>query len=426
MQELGRVEGPQMGKTLAEKILGLHSGSDCSAGDMVGADLDLVYLTDGSAPSTIKLLRDLGVHRVFDPARVAIVIDHYVPCPSPEAARHHQVIREFTRSVGCVLVEEGEGVCHQVLGEMGLIQPGSLVAGADSHTVTYGALGAFATGIGSTDAAAAMAGGRLWFKVPESGRLVVSGRLGRGVYGKDIALYLNRCFRTSGALYQCVELWHDGSGLSVDDLSVICNTSVEWGAQACIAVPPGAPLPSGGRGEAGSVAPHPDADCSYSLDEEVALRDIPPLVAMPDSVDKVIPVEDAGPVPVNLCVIGTCSGGRLDDLRVAAGILQGAHVHKGTRLLIVPASRRIYAKAVREGLVDIFLSAGAIIVPPGCGPCCGTGNGVPGDGEYALSTANRNFRGRMGNSKASIMLASPATVAATALEGRLQDPRAYV
>jgi 3-isopropylmalate/(R)-2-methylmalate dehydratase large subunit len=415
-----------MGKTLAEKILGLHSGSDCSAGDMVGADLDLVYLTDGSAPSTIRLFHELGVHRVFDPGCVAIVIDHYVPCPSPEAAKHHQVIREFARSVGCVLVEEGEGVCHQVLGEIGLVQPGSLVAGADSHTVTYGALGAFATGIGSTDAAAAMAGGRLWFKVPESARLVVSGHLDRGVYGKDIALHLNKCFGTSGALYQCVELWHDSSGLSVDDLSVICNTSVEWGAKACIAVPPGEPSASAGRGEAGPAALQPDPDCSYNVDEEVDLSDMLPLVAMPDSVDNVIPVEEAGPVPVNLCVIGTCSGGRLSDLRVAAGILQGARVQKGTRLLIVPASRKVYSDALREGLVDTFVSAGAIMVPPGCGPCCGTGNGVPGDGEYALSTANRNFRGRMGNAKASVMLASPATVAASALEGRLQDPRAYV
>jgi len=422
-----------MGKTLAEKILGLHSGSDCCAGDMVGADIDLVYLTDGSAPSTIKLFHDLGVHRVFDPGRVAIVIDHYVPCPSPEAAKHHQVIREFVRSVGCILVEEGEGVCHQVLGEMGLVQPGNLVAGADSHTVTYGALGAFATGVGSTDAAAAMAGGRLWFKVPESVRLTLSGRLRPGVYGKDVALHLNKCLGTSGALYQCVELWHegsnDGSGLSADDLGVICNTSVEWGAKACVAVPPGTATAAGEAVDAapsGALALRPDPDCSYNMDEQVDLSDIPPLVAMPDSVDNVIAVEDAGPVPVDLCVIGTCSGGRLSDLRVAAGILRDSRVHKGTRLLIVPASRKIYAEAVREGLMDVFLSAGAVIVPPGCGPCCGTGNGVPGDGECVVSTANRNFRGRMGSARASIMLASPATVAATALEGRLQDPRAHV
>ncbi len=418
-----------MGKTLAEKILGLHSGSDCHAGDMVGADIDLVYLTDGSAPSTIEAFRQLAVYRVFDPERVAIVIDHYVPCPSPEAAKHHQVIREFARSVGCILVEEGEGVCHQVLGEMAFIKPGTLVAGADSHTVTYGAFGAFATGVGSTDAAAAMAGGRLWFKVPESIRLVLSGRLARAVSGKDVALHLNKCFGASGALYQCVELWHEGSGLSSDDLSVICNTSVEWGAKACVAMPPRLVAEGGVNGDPAAASPvalEPDPDCSYSMDEQIDLGDIAPLVAMPDSVDNVIPVDDAGPVPVALCVIGTCSGGRLSDLRVAAGILRGERVHKGTRLLIVPASRKIYTEAVHEGLVDVFLSSGAVIVPPGCGPCCGTGNGVPGDGEYVVSTANRNFRGRMGNARASIMLASPATVAASALEGRLQDPRAYM
>ena len=406
--------------TLAEQILSAHAGTSCKAGDLVGADLDLVYLTDGSAPAVIKLFRSLhgtgggGGGRggggqspaVFDPAKVVLVIDHYVPAPSAATARYHQLMREFAAETGCLLVEEGQGVCHQVLGEMGLVSPHSLVVGADSHTVTYGARGAFATGIGSTDAAVAMAAGWLWSKVPESIRLVLHGSLPRGTSGKDVALHLNGLFGTSGAASCAVEIWAQDSGLTPDDLAAICNTSVEWGAKAAIVAPEGS-----------------DVAGRYIREITVDLSTIDPLVVLPHQVDQVAKVGDSGSIPISLCVVGTCSGGRLSDLRAAAAALQGRPVHVGVRLLVIPASRSILEKALEEGLIATFVKAGATIIAPGCGPCCGTGNGVPGDAENALSTANRNFRGRMGNAKANVFLASPATVAASAVTGRLTDPR---
>ena len=413
------------GQTMAERILGAHAGVVCHAGDLVGADLDLVYLTDGSAPAVIKLWRGLGAGgdpgvgdeamtvppppSLFDPSKVVLVIDHYVPAPSAATARCHGLMRDFARQTGCRLVEEGQGVCHQVLGEMGFIRQGELVAGSDSHTVTYGARGAFATGIGSTDAALALAGGRLWLRVPESLRLVLHGSLGPGVGGKDAALYLNRLFGADGAAYCAVEIHAGDSDLSPDDLAAICNTSVEWGAKAAI-VADGGRVMEGGGGR-------------YLREITVDLTRIAPVVALPHAVDNLVPVAEAGPVPVSLCIIGTCSGGRLSDLREAAAALRGRTVHPGVRLLVIPASRSILESALREGLVEVFVKAGATMVPPGCGPCCGTGNGVPADGENALSTANRNFRGRMGNAEANVFLASPATVAASARAGRLVDPR---
>lgn len=408
------------GLTLAERILGAHAGVPCRAGDLVGADLDLVYLTDGSAPAVIQLFRSLGGTRearpgkqappLFDPAKVAMVIDHYVPAPSAPTARYHRLMRDFAAETGCRLVEEGQGVCHQVLGELGLIGEGALVVGADSHTVTYGARGAFSTGIGSTDAAVALAGGRLWFRVPESIRLVLHGSLGPAVGGKDAALYLNRLFGASGAAYAAVEIWAGDSDLDGDDLAGICNTSVEWGAKAAMVA-----IHAAGSGAAGQGR--------YRREIAVDLAAIEPVVALPHGVDKVVKVREAGGVPVSLCVVGTCSGGRLNDLREAAAALRGRQVQGGVRLLVVPASRTVLEAALAEGLVEVFVKAGAIIVPPGCGPCCGTGSGVPADGENALSTANRNFRGRMGNAEANVFLASPATVAASAVAGHLVDPR---
>ncbi len=418
MSDSRKPGGP--GPTLAERILGAHAGVDCRAGDLVGADLDLVYLTDGSAPAVIKLFRSLRMGAaplsLFDPSKVVLSIDHYVPAPSAATARYHQLMRSFAAETGCRLVEEGRGVCHQVLGEMGLVREGALVVGADSHTVTYGARGAFATGVGSTDAAVALAGGRLWFRVPESIRLVLHGSRGPGVGGKDVALYLNRLFGTDGAAYCAVEIYAGDSDLSRDDLAAICNTSVEWGAKAAIV--------AGGRldGER-CESEREGGNGRFRQEIAVDLSRIEPVVALPHGVDNVVPVVEAGPVPVSLCVIGTCSGGRLDDLREAAAALRGRSVHAGVRLLVVPASLSVLENALREGLVEVFVRAGATIVPPGCGPCCGTGNGVPGDGENALSTANRNFRGRMGNAEANVFLASPLTVAVSAVAGRLVDPR---
>lgn len=401
-----------MPQTISEKILSEHAGTSCSAGRLVGSDIDLVYLTDGSAPAVIDLFSKLGKEGLFDPCRIAIVLDHYVPAPTALVARQHQTIREFARRHGCVLFDAGEGVCHHILGEAGLIRPGALVVGADSHTVTYGAFGAFATGIGSTDAAVAMAGGRLWFRVPESIRLDLRGNLMECVDGKDLALHLNSVFGTEGATYKTVEIYERDAPLDLDDLSAVCNTSVEWGAKAAIA--------------ASRCPVKPDTGAMYSDRVTVDLPALEPSVAEPHAVNHVVPVRRAEQVRVNMCVIGTCSGGRTSDLRKAARVLKGRQVSKGVQLLIVPASRRVLREAAREGVLDVLLSAGATITAPGCGPCCGTGNGVPGDDECVVSTANRNFLGRMGNPRAKIYLGSAATAAASAVAGRLADPRDFV
>lgn len=393
-------------KTAVEKCLAEKSGSSCRAGDLVGADLDFVYLTDGSAPSVIEAFRSLGSKALWNARRVAMAIDHYVPSPSALITQKHNLMREFARDTGCILTEEGDGICHQVFGEMGLICAGDLVVGADSHTVTYGSLGALATGVGTTDAAVAMAGGRLWFRVPETIRLDLHGELAPGVLEKDLALHLNALFTKSGATYRAVEIYAEDRSL---DLSAVCNTSVEWGAKFAIGMR-FFPFDS-------------DPGAVYADRRDVDLSALEPLVALPHACDQVVTTRDARRVPVSLVVIGTCSGGRLSDLEQAARVLRGRRVHASTRLLIVPASRKVYLDAMERGILQVLTDAGAFVSPPGCGPCCGTSGGVPGDDEYVVSTANRNLRGRMGNPRAHIILASPATAAASAISGCLTDPR---
>ena len=401
-----------MTRSLAEAVLSDHCGSRCLPGDHVSADVDLVYITDASASSVLDQLERIACgdrDLVARPERVVLVIDHYVPAPTASAARIHQRMRAFARRTGCLLVDEGEGVCHQVLGEMGLIKPGGLVVGADSHTVTYGARGALATGVGSTDAAVAMASGRLWFQVPESVRLNLAGPLSPGTTGRDVALHLNGLMGNSGAAYQCVELCTADSCLTDDDLAAIANTSVEWGAKAAIV-----------REKAQDILP---SNPCYAREWWVDLSEVEPTVALPHSPHRVVPVEEAGNVEIDLCFVGTCAGGTLSDIRQAASVLRGSKVHQGTRLLVTPSSRRIYLQAVREGLIEILVSSGAVVLPPCCGPCCGAVNGIPGDAQSVMSSANRNFRGRMGNARADVFLASSLAVAAAAVAGKITDPR---
>ena len=391
-------------RTVAKTVLSARSGQRVEAGDYVCAEVDLVYITDASATSVLNRIERLNDTSLADPSKVALVIDHYVPAPTAEVARIHGRMRRFANDTGALLVEEGEGICHTVLGEMGLVEPGDLIIGADSHTVTYGEYGALATGVGSTDAAVAMTTGRLWFEVPETIHIVLEGSLPPGSSGRDLALHLNRIMGLSGASYRCVEIWDEDSGLSRDDLRAVCNTSVEWGAKAAV-VP-----------ESKSSAPD-EADVSVNLD------DIEPKVALPHAPHRTCSVNEATGSQVNLCFVGTCAGGSLADIRQAATILQHSRVRPGTRLLVAPCSRRIYAAAAAEGLVNILLRAGAVILPPCCGPCCGALNGVPEDGETVISTGNRNYRGRMGNGKSEIYLASALTVAASAAAGEITDPR---
>ncbi|MBC7106231.1 MAG: 3-isopropylmalate dehydratase large subunit, partial [Firmicutes bacterium] len=340
----------------------------------------------------------------------------------------HKLMREFAREHGITLHDVGEGVCHQVIPESGRVGPGCLVVGADSHTCTYGALGCVATGVGSTDLAAAMITGSLWFKVPHTMKVVCRGQLPPGVYAKDLILHIVGDVGADGATYLAVEY----TGEAVEDLSMdgrftLCNMAVEMGAKTGIVAPDRRTLSWLERFAARSFETvHPDPDAEYAALREYDVSTLVPKVACPHRVDNVVPVDEVAGTKVQQAVLGTCTNGRLEDLRVAAGILRGRKVHPDTRLVVAPASRRILLEAMREGIIQDLVEAGAALVTPGCGPCVGTHNGIPADGERVVSTANRNFKGRMGNNKAEIYLASPATVAASAVAGEIADPREFL
>ncbi|MFZ5590770.1 MAG: 3-isopropylmalate dehydratase large subunit [Bacillota bacterium] len=417
-----------MGQTIIEKILSAHSGQTVHAGDLVVADVDLIMGQDGTSPLAIKAFENMGGEKVFDPEKVALVIDHSAPSPNEGVSALHQLMRNFARAKGVRLYDIGEGVCHQLMPESGKVGPGSLVIGADSHTCTYGALNAFSTGVGSTDLAGAIISGKMWFKVPETIKFVCHGRLPAGVYAKDLILYLIGDVTADGATYMSAEYTGEAvDALSMDGRFTVCNMAIEMGAKAGIM-----------RADEKTfawlerhtnrrfTAVDPDPDAVYARVKEYDVSALPPQVARPHRVDNVCPVTEVAGTPIQQAVIGTCTNGRLEDLRIAASILAGRKIHPDVRLIVAPASRAIYLEAMRDGTLATLVEAGAAVVTPGCGPCVGTHNGVPSDGENVISTANRNFKGRMGNSNAFIYLASPATVAASALAGCIADPREFV
>jgi len=415
-----------MGKTIAEKILSRKSNRDASEGDIVIARVDLLMAQDGTAPLAIRAFEDMGGTDVWDSERISLVLDHNAPSPSESVSRIHDGIREFARSQGIgKLYDVGCGVCHQLMPEQGHVHPGDLVIGADSHTCTYGALNAFATGVGSTDAAAVMRTGSLWLRIPSSASVVLNGELPEGVFAKDVILGVIGRVGASGATYMSVEFGGElVSNLGVDARMTICNMGVEMGAKTAL-------MESDGKtedflgGEVGEPV-SPDPDASYAWEIELDAGDLDPMVARPHRVDDVVPVAELAGTGVQQAFLGTCTNGRLEDLRVAAGILRGNRVSEGTRLIVAPASREVLTGAIRDGTFETLVESGAVFVAPGCGPCVGTHAGVPGDGESVISTANRNFKGRMGNGLASIYLASPATVAASAIAGEITDPRDYI
>jgi len=412
-------------KTIAEKILSEKGHRDATAGDIVIADVDLLMAQDGTAPLSIQAFRDMGGRKVWDAAKVALVLDHNAPSPSEGVSRLHASIREFAAEQGVHLYDVGCGICHQLMPEQGHVRPGDLAVGADSHTCTYGALNAFATGVGSTDAAAVMRTGRLWFRVPRSGKVEANGSFPDGVYAKDLALEVVGRVGASGANYMSVEFDGDAiERISVDARMTICNMGVEMGAKTAVMRFDAKTARYLGGGRLAPVVPDPDAH--YEWIEKVDVSSLEPRASRPHRVDDVVPVKEVAGTPINQAFIGTCTNGRLEDLEVAAKILRGGKVHKGIRLIVAPASREILKKAIDRGIFQSLLDAGAVPVTPGCGPCVGTHDGIPGDGDVVISTANRNFKGRMGNSLASIFLASPATVAASALEGRITDPREHL
>lgn len=415
------------GKTIAEKIFSAHSGTDARAGDIVVADVDFVMGQDGTTPLAIRALENMGVEKVFDPAKVAVVMDHSSPSPIEGVSALHTLMREFGKRTGAKVYDVGCGVCHQLIPEQGHVVPGDLMVGCDSHTCTYGAVNVFSTGVGSTDGAAAMAAGKLWFKVPETLRVTYTGELQPGVFSKDLILALAGRIGADGATYLALEF--DGpviDALSVDARMTISNMAIEVGAKAGLMKADGKTLAwYEGRGERAPQPVESDPDAVYAEHITFDASAIGPQVAKPHAVDNVSPIEDVTGTPIAQGYIGTCTNGRLEDLKIAADILRGRKVHPDVRLIIAPASKQILLDAMEAGHIRDLVEAGAIMVAPGCGPCVGTHNGVPSDGENVISTANRNFKGRMGNSNAFIYLGSPATVAASVIEGVITDPRKY-
>lgn len=417
-----------MGKTVAEKILSSHAGKDLRAGDFAVCNVDFTFGQDGTSSIIIDRIHELKVDRLK--TKFCMVIDHSAPSPNEGVSRVHKKMRLFKDEYKSGLYDIGCGVCHQVIPESGHILPGDLVLGADSHTCTYGALGAFSTGVGSTDLAICLATGKNWFKVPQTIKIIISGKVPRGIFAKDIILHIIERIKADGATYKAVEFAGPVvAKLNIDSRFTICNMVVEMGAKAGF-MPVDkltvAWLKSSGvsAGKIRQIAA--DKDAGYSEVLEFNISNLRPQVSRPHNVDNAVPAQDLKDVKINEAFLGTCTNGRLSDLKVAAGILKSRKVAPGVRLIVAPSSRSIFLEAMKLGIIDVLIKAGAVVVAPGCGPCVGTHNGIPSDGEIVISTANRNFKGRMGNPNAFIYLASPATTASSAITGRITDPRRFL
>jgi 3-isopropylmalate/(R)-2-methylmalate dehydratase large subunit len=417
-----------MGMTMAEKILTEHSGGEARSGEIVVVNVDLSYTQDGTGPLAVRKIGEMGFQQVFNPRKTILFFDHASPSPRFELSNDHSFMREFARKTGVQVSEIGFGISHQVVAEK-WVRPGMVVIGADSHTCTGGALGAFATGVGSTDAAVAIALGKVWLKVPPTIRVVVEGKLPVGVYAKDIILHLIGKIGAAGATYKALEY----CGEVVDELGMagritISNMAVEAGAK--VGIFPSDEItrlwlesmgrPDDFRGMA------PDSDAAYESIIRINANELRPTVACPHQVDNSTTIDGLDEVKVDQVYLGTSCNGGLEDLRVAAQILKGKAIHPGTRMLVTPGSQLVYKEALKDGTLETFLECGAVINPPGCGACIGLHEGVLGDGEVCLATQPRNFKGRMGSPKSFIYLGSPALAAATAIEGRIADPRKYL
>lgn len=416
-----------MGKTMAEKIFSLKSGREVRAGDYVMAKIDSAMVNDATAPLAVKGLYEVA-NAVWDRDRVIIVFDHFAPAHTDRASKNHISIRKFAKAQRISnLYDVGEGICHQLLPEKGHVAPGDLIVGADSHSCTYGALGAFGTGVGSTDMAAVFAEGELWFKVPETVRLLVDGLLPARVYAKDVILRLISLVGADGASYKAVEFHGEAvRQMDVSSRMTLCNMAIEMGGKAGL-IPPNEAVRHylRDRIQREYKVIEPDEDARYCASYNLIVNDLEPQVAMPHSVDKVAPIGEVEGVELDQVFIGSCANGRYGDLKVAAEILGGRKVAQGLRLLVTPASREQYLRAEREGLLRTFSEAGGMVGAPSCSACFGGHIGLLGPGEKALATTNRNFRGRQGSPEASIYLSSPATAAASALTGKIADPRRF-
>ena len=414
-----------MGKTLAEKILGDKSKTEVRAGDIVIAKVDLTFVQDTTGPLTIRQFKESGFQTPANPEKAIIFLDHAAPSPSQELSNDHLFLRRFAKESGCLFSEIGSGICHQLVAEA-FASPGDIIIGSDSHTTTAGALGAFATGMGSSDMAIALALGKTWFRVPESIKVKLSGSLPKGVCAKDLMVYLIGKIGADGATYKALEFTGEAAAkLTMSQRLTITNMAVEAGAK--VGLFPSdeitqSYLKAQGRGDKYKPL-HPDANAKYENAISINLSQLEPMVSMPHAVDNAVTVQEVKGTKVQQVFIGTCTNGRLEDLATAASILDGKKTHPDTRLIVAPASRQVLLAAIKANYIQSLIAAGAAIMPPGCAACLGLHQGVLGDGEVCLSTANRNFKGRMGNPEASIYLASPATAAATAITGEITDPR---
>jgi 3-isopropylmalate/(R)-2-methylmalate dehydratase large subunit len=416
-----------MPQTISEHILSVKSGREAHAGEIVVCDVDLVIGTDASGPMAIDYFEQMGGTKVFDPARIVFALDHYSPPASDATRALHDRVRAFARRYGIEVYEVGEGISHQIVVERGRVLPGDLVIGADSHTVTCGALNLFATGVGSSDLAAAMLTGQVWLRVPASIKVALAGWRPRGLAAKDVALAMVGEIGAEGGTYQTIEF--HGPALPqfpLEDRLVLSNLAVETGAKAAIFPDDGAvDVYLQGRTGARGAPVAAERGAAYAREISITLGALSPRVAMPHSPDKVLPLVDAIGLPIQMVFIGTCTGGRVVDVHEAIAVIErrGGRVAPGVQLVVTPASSEVQGRLDADGSLRRLAAMGAIVTMPGCGACCGTSGVIPEDGMNVLSTANRNFKARMGNRTASIYLASPAACAAAAVTGRITDPR---
>jgi 3-isopropylmalate/(R)-2-methylmalate dehydratase large subunit len=411
---------------LSEKILAAHADKkEVSPGEFVNVRVDVVLSNDITAPIAIREFRRLGVNRVFDPSKIVMVADHFVPSKDILSAEQARLMKDFCREQGIRYFEVGEmGIEHVLLPEQGLVLPGDVVVGADSHTCTYGAIGAFATGMGSTDIAAAMATGDIWMKVPPTIKFVYHGTLGKWVGGKDLILYTIGDIGLDGALYSAMEFTGESiDALSMDGRFTMANMAIEAGGKAGLfRVDNKTQLYIKSRAKRPYLVYEPDGDAVYARVIEYDVSAIEPQVSLPHSPANARPVSQVGDVEIDQAVIGSCTNGRIEDLRLAAQILRKHHVHPGVRCIIIPGTQQVYLDALAEGLLETFIKAGAVVSTPTCGPCLGGHMGVLAAGERCVSTTNRNFVGRMGSTKSEVYLANPAVAAASAVAGKIVGP----
>jgi len=416
-----------MGQTITEKILAAHADRDrVEPGELLNVRIDLALANDITAPIAIELFEKSQVPSVFDKEKIALVPDHFVPNKDIESAKQVQKMRQFAEKQGIThFFELGDmGIEHVILPELGLVLPGDVVIGADSHTCTYGALGAFSTGVGSSDVGAAMITGEVWFKVPESMKFVYEGSLEKWVTGKDLILYTIGDIGVAGATYRAMEFTGGAiEKLPMSDRMTMANMAIEAGAKSGIIAPDSITLDYvKGRAKRSFESFQSDPDAEYVAVKTYDVSTIEPQVAFPHLPENTRPISQVESIPLDQAVIGSCTNGRIEDLRLAAEVLKGNRVHKGVRLIIIPGSPSIYRQAMTEGLFEVFLDAKGIVSPPTCGPCLGGFMGILGPGERAVATTNRNFVGRMGHATSEVYLANPAVAAASAVLGRLGGP----